>query len=356
MKKLLLSFALMSTIFAISAQTDLIISEYIDGSGNNKALEIYNPTSQSIDLSAYIVVRFSNGESYPANLDPKTTSGGYLELEGTLEPGKCHVIVNGQTEDTEFSPACSPELQALADQLDVDYPAPTYMNGNDAIGLLKTEDGLTYTSVDIFGEIGIGSAMKNGYGWSPVKDSVLTYTDGDTEVTATISDYIVPLNTDDGSTFGPYWMAWSKDHSLIRKSNITKGVTANPDDFVISTEWDTLPAVSIGDTAWSYQDIWTNLGTHTANTTGIKSQSSFNKQIIKAYPNPVTDNRVTITSESGKIKSIEVYNIIGKIIFTDYFVSKNETEIKLNDPNEGVYMIKAEFENGAYSTQKILIK
>lgn len=174
MKKLLLFTAVLLSLTAIG-QTDLIISEYIEGSGNNKALELYNPTSETIDLTKYIVVRFSNGESYPANLDPKTTSGGYLELLGTLAPGECHVIVNGQTEDSDYSPACDPDLQAMADQLDNDYPAPTYMNGNDAIGLLKTEDGSTYTAVDIFGEIGLGSSMDNGYGWSDIKDTVLTY-------------------------------------------------------------------------------------------------------------------------------------------------------------------------------------
>jgi len=50
-------------------------------------------------------------------------------------------LVNGQTTSTSSSPACSPVLQALANQLDHDYPAPTYMNGNDAIALIKTPGG-----------------------------------------------------------------------------------------------------------------------------------------------------------------------------------------------------------------------
>ena len=31
--------------------TDLFISEYIEGSYNNKAIELYNPTNEAIDLS-----------------------------------------------------------------------------------------------------------------------------------------------------------------------------------------------------------------------------------------------------------------------------------------------------------------
>ena len=50
----------------IQAQcTDLFFSEYIEGSSNNKALEIYNPTNQEIDLSAYSISRYSNGSSIP---------------------------------------------------------------------------------------------------------------------------------------------------------------------------------------------------------------------------------------------------------------------------------------------------
>ena len=33
---------------------ELFISEYVEGSRNNKALEIYNPTGSTIDLSQYI--------------------------------------------------------------------------------------------------------------------------------------------------------------------------------------------------------------------------------------------------------------------------------------------------------------
>jgi len=35
--------------------TELFFSEYVEGSGNNKALEIYNGTSGSVDLSTYTI-------------------------------------------------------------------------------------------------------------------------------------------------------------------------------------------------------------------------------------------------------------------------------------------------------------
>ena len=49
--------------YALTGQecSELFFSEYVEGSSQNKALEIYNPTNQIIDLSNYTIERFSNG-------------------------------------------------------------------------------------------------------------------------------------------------------------------------------------------------------------------------------------------------------------------------------------------------------
>ena len=54
-KLFFLAVAALSTS-AITAQcNELFISEYIEGWSNNKALEIYNPTANPINLSGYFV-------------------------------------------------------------------------------------------------------------------------------------------------------------------------------------------------------------------------------------------------------------------------------------------------------------
>ncbi|MCF8366174.1 MAG: lamin tail domain-containing protein, partial [Bacteroidales bacterium] len=93
MKKGLLLIAVFFIVVFASAQTDLFFSEYCEGSGNNKGLEIYNPTSQTINLNDYWVVRYSNGSSV-------FTEGGVTQLQGSLEPYETHVLVNGQTTST----------------------------------------------------------------------------------------------------------------------------------------------------------------------------------------------------------------------------------------------------------------
>ncbi|HZK08597.1 MAG TPA: lamin tail domain-containing protein [Bacteroidales bacterium] len=262
MKKSLLFIAMFFVAVFVTAQTDLFFSEYVEGSGNNKAVEIYNPTNQAIDLTNYWVVRYSNGET-------TFTSGGITQLTGTLEPYKTFVLVNGQTTSTPTSPACDPILQAMADQLDHDYPAPTYMNGNDAIALLKTpngepplENGTNVKSVDLIGQVGLGAAISAETGWSYVKDSTITYSNSAGEpVTGKVINYIVQKRATNGSDFGPFWMSWTSDHSLIRKPEVVEGVIKNPEPFKVSQEWDTVPGQIDPITGHIvYKDIWDNLG------------------------------------------------------------------------------------------------
>ncbi len=73
---------------ADSQATDLFFSEYIEGSSNNKAIEIYNGTGADVDLSQYVVELYFNGASDPNN--PITLS----EIQATLGDGEVLVIAN----------------------------------------------------------------------------------------------------------------------------------------------------------------------------------------------------------------------------------------------------------------------
>ncbi|SFW30577.1 Lamin Tail Domain [Sinomicrobium oceani] len=70
--------------------TDLMITEYVEGSGYNKYLEIYNATDVMLDLGRYQLARDYNGD------------GDYtrytLELSGTLEPGGLLVYAHPRAE------------------------------------------------------------------------------------------------------------------------------------------------------------------------------------------------------------------------------------------------------------------
>ena len=108
--------------------TDLFFSEYIEGGGFNKFLEIYNGTGETVDLSNYKVETYMNGDA---------TTDKVLELTGTLEHGKVLVIYNSQSE-------ISPGSNAIVDNNIANF------NGNDAVALMKTSGEY----VDIIGHIG----------------------------------------------------------------------------------------------------------------------------------------------------------------------------------------------------------
>lgn len=367
MKKNLLLLCVIFTALFSSAQitpTDLFFSEYVEGSGNNKALEIYNPTNHNIDLSNYYVARYSNG-------NPTYAEGGLTHLSGTLTPYHTFILVNGQTVSLTNSPACSKVLQDLATitnfgQLDGAYPAPTYMNGNDAISLFKTPGGANptatnITAVDLIGQIGLGSAITVETGWSYVKDSTLTYknTTG-TLVTGKVINYIVQAKATDGITYGPYWMAWTADHSLIRKPTIVKGVVINPVPFVVDLQWDTVAGKY--DTAthhFVYKDIWENLGSHVSvadpnyglAVNDLPAQSS-----LSIYPNPVNADRITIASLLP-VKSVEIFSIIGQLVYTERFASpQKETKVFTGQLVKGIFFVKATFANNSNAVQRILVK
>jgi hypothetical protein len=357
MKKNLLLLSVLLTALFSSAQTptDLFFSEYVEGSGNNKALEIYNPTSQPIDLNSYYIARYSNGASV-------YTDGGITHLTGTIQPYTTFVLVNGQTVPSGTSPACSPELQAMADQLDGTYPAPTYMNGNDAISLFKTPGGATpngsnETAVDLIGQIGLGSAISSETGWSYIKDSTLTYNDADgNPVTGQVVNYIVKSKADDGTTYGPFWMSWTSDHSLIRKPNVVSGVVTNPSPFKVSIQWDTLPARIDTGGNFIYKDIWDNLGIHAciANPNAVVEIGGQSQLTI--YPNPVSSGRFTIISLMV-IKKIELFNVTGQLVYNQsYTTARKEAEVYTGQLNKGVYIVKVIYSNNHAAIQRILIK
>jgi hypothetical protein len=63
------------------AQAQLLITEYLEGSGNNKAVELSNLGSDAVDLSQYRLALYANGK--PISESPTNS----LALQGTLAPG-----------------------------------------------------------------------------------------------------------------------------------------------------------------------------------------------------------------------------------------------------------------------------
>jgi len=125
-KKILLPILMLGFVSLIFAQAaDLFFSEYVEGSSNNKAIEIFNGTGAPVDLSQYTVKLASNGGTW--------STSNSVTLSGTLNNNDVFVIANSQANQT------------ILDVADLTHTV-TYFNGNDCLGLFHGD-----TMIDIIG-------------------------------------------------------------------------------------------------------------------------------------------------------------------------------------------------------------
>jgi len=70
------------------------------------------------------------------------------------------------------------------------------------------------------------------------------------------------------------------------------------------------------------------------------------------YPNPVTNGVLTITTQDNLEKSIQIFDVLGKQVFTK---TTSTSTINVSNLNAGIYIIKVE-EAGRLATRKLVIE
>ncbi|MDP7430878.1 MAG: lamin tail domain-containing protein, partial [Flavobacteriales bacterium] len=160
----------------IYPRPNLFISEYAEGSGYNKYIEIYNGSGIPVDLSAYEIWKVTNGGTWPEYT---------LSLAGMLAHDDVYIICS----------SASSVNSIITTAADLTWSQANW-TGDDAVGLAK--NGLL---IDVVGKDG----PDPGSGWDVA---------GVTDAT--------------------------KDHTLVRKCSITQGNTnwslsAGTDS--LSSEW-----------------------------------------------------------------------------------------------------------------------
>ena len=178
---------------------NLFFSEYAEGSSNNKYVEIYNPSSTTVNLNNYQIKGTNNGTSWGDNGERE------LALGGTLAANSVYIICTD---------AADPAIIAKAD-LALPYESPVHYNGNDAIAIFGIDGSGNFTV--IMDVIGVQSSDPGPAGWNVAGVT--------------------------GAT---------KDHTLVRKSSISKG----------NTNWENSAGTSASDSEWEVKDVddWTSLG------------------------------------------------------------------------------------------------
>lgn len=274
------------------------LSEYIEGWSQNKAIEVYNPTNATVDLSDYRIERYSNGAT-------NSSAGGITTLSGMLASGDAFVLTNGESDTTSTFGFCDPILLAMADFAEPNgsYPTPMHMNGNDAMVL--TKNGVI---IDVIGKVGEDPASG---AWTADAAS--------------------------GFTLGTWWTA---NHTLIRKSTVLKGDNNGLDLFDPSAEWDSLPAPN-----------WSNLGSHTCDCQGTSAVNETNEISYIMYPNPANEGASVIIKATEKIEKVEVINILGAKALTT-----NSNTIITSDLAKGTYIVNIQFSDGRQADNKLIVE
>jgi PKD repeat protein len=129
-----------------AACSELFFSEYLEGASNDKALEIYNPTSAAINLSGYTIEMYANGASTPTATFPMT---------GSLAAQDVFVLANAGSNAT---------ILGLSDVTS----SVCNFNGNDALVLKK--NGIT---LDVIGVVGVNPGASWAVGTASTQDYTL---------------------------------------------------------------------------------------------------------------------------------------------------------------------------------------
>lgn len=119
--------------------TCLLISEYIEGSSYNKAIELYNCDSSTIDLSNFGLCLITN--------DSTTCDTYDFKLSGTLDAGNVVKLCSSRLDATVYDPANCDIVDSTLD----------YFNGDDRIIVYEDTDdsgghNATDLPADVFGE------------------------------------------------------------------------------------------------------------------------------------------------------------------------------------------------------------
>lgn len=327
------------------AAKSLIFSQYVEGSGLNKYLEIFNGTCADVDLTGYELRAYHNGASLTGA--PTYT----IALSGTVIAGDVYVIAH----PTATAWSGTPDLVS----------ANLQFNGDDALVLFNTT---TSSVADIFGSVG----HDPGSAWR------------------------------DADTLSSTYLWSTENKTLVRKSCVYSGIEVNPDLAGIDgfptlfTEWDTLSvdnvtglgSHSIGASAYNFNvttgdaaiqsttgncaniEIGTvnsvvtvsgtfctfnNCGGSTTIEANVSQEgcgeerslrtSTANRTLFELFPNPTSGlATLAFTTNADENVSVIVFDLSGKeqlVIANEYLVAgTHRLQADLSGLTAGTYIIR----------------
>ncbi len=238
--------------------SDLFISEYVEGSSYNKAIEISNFTGASIDLSHYSIKKQTNGSG-------NWTSG--LSLSGTLANGKSYVIANSSASNDILNLA---NLSTSASEMT--------FNGNDPISLWK--DGKLIDIIGTFNDASYFAKDVTKIRNSNVSSPNTTYTPS--EWTDHPKDYIDNLGK---HTFDGASSSTCEAPTGLTASNISENAADISWNKVNNASGYILDYRTSGASAWNQ----INSSTNSYNLTKLSSSTTYEYKVATNCSNGTSD-------------------------------------------------------------------
>lgn len=278
------------TAFAVwgySQNSELIISEYVEGWSNNKALELYNPNADAVELAEFRLIRYSNGQDVPPADDLWT-----VDLpDFSLEAYQTLVLVIDQR-DPLGTGQDAPVWSQLAQRADFflcpeyEVSETMYFNGDDAVVIEKIVPGGENIIHDIFGRWGAPAPAEAKFVGSTKMDNAWTN--------------VAPYVTGEG-------VAITAEHTMIRKSSVSTGVRTNPSLFNPLAEYDTLSANTFNHLGWHKFD------NAPANETPVITNESL---VFGVSPSATNGTEIaTIQASDTENNSLKYYIDYGNFIY-----------------------------------------
>jgi hypothetical protein len=186
----------------------VFISEYIEGTSNNKAIEIFNGEGTNLDLSKLTVRLYSNGASSPTNT--------FTGPAGTFNTNTVYIIANASS---------NAEILAMSNTTH----AVANFNGDDAIEIVYDN----YTT-DIFGTIG----NDPGTGWAVAGTANATVDKTllrKLTVTQGTSNWTTSAGTDANNS---QWIIKDADYAKNLGGFATAWLGTSNEEWTTETNWD----------------------------------------------------------------------------------------------------------------------
>jgi Secretion system C-terminal sorting domain/Lamin Tail Domain len=384
-KNVLLVFAMLFSILSLKAQnppascSEIFISEYSHGKYNNRAMELYNPTPNEIDLTQYQLGRNDNGGT--------TVRITTFPAGAKIKPYKTYVVVCGKLDTTKYADG-------------FEYPI---FDGFQKWDTTRKADGTPDRFAD--GTVKFSVAVDSSASRLPIRGKVYSdfldlkcransfldpvyavnrtfYFSGndamllfkgtpDLVAFKNLIDMVGIYNDEDMTNSANSWKDWqgrsvSEEVTIVRKREVKNGtglVAKSRQDTFRYGNW---LVFTNNNAAPSFQ----NLGSHTCDcetAAPVSGRRTCGGALISAnteiapveftvYPNPSVSGNISINAEE-EIENIAVYNLMGQLIENRKIPFATESvQLTLENVQKGFYLIQVKTKDNRIGVKKLVIE